>query len=173
MWDKFIENAPGLINEWGPKIIIASLMLLVFWIASSIARKAIFAAGDKADLEYPVVRLMAMAARVTLLIAGIITSLGTLGVDVSELESRDGVISSRSDPQNQTTFAALAGAIEGRIKAMWILGENTLVSDPDVAHTRHALRAIIRVICNTIVIVIHISSITDTIIIIVITISTK
>ncbi len=85
MWDKFIENAPGLINEWGPKIIIASLMLLVFWIASSIARKAIFAAGDKADLEYPVVRLMAMAARVTLLIAGIITSLGTLGVDVSAL----------------------------------------------------------------------------------------
>jgi len=85
MWDKFIENAPGLINEWGPKIIIASLMLLVFWIASSIARKAIFAAGDKADLEYPVVRLMAMAARVTLLIAGIITSLGTMGVDVSAL----------------------------------------------------------------------------------------
>ena len=85
MWDKFIENAPGLINEWGPKIIIASLMLFVFWIASSIARKAIFAAGDKADLEYPVVRLMAMAARVTLLIAGIITSLGTLGVDVSAL----------------------------------------------------------------------------------------
>ena len=48
-------------------------------------RQAIFAAGTKADLEYPVVRLMAMAARVTLLVAGIVTALGTVGVDVSAL----------------------------------------------------------------------------------------
>ena len=85
MWEKFIENAPGLLTDWGPKVLIALLLLLGFWIVSRVVRKAIFAAGDKADLEYPVVRLMAMAARVTLLVAGIVTALGTLGVDVSAL----------------------------------------------------------------------------------------
>ena len=79
------ENLPILIHVWGPKILMAAALLFVFWLASRIARKTIFAAGDKASLEYPVVRLMAMAARVTLLVAGLITALGTLGVDVSAL----------------------------------------------------------------------------------------
>ena len=39
-----------------------------------------------------------------------------LGVDVSELQIRDGVISSRSNAQNQTTFAALARANGGVIR---------------------------------------------------------
>ena len=89
MWNRISEytqeNLPILIHVWGPKILMAAALLFVFWIASRIARKTIFAAGDKADLEYPVVRLMAMAARVTLLVAGLITALGTLGVDVSAL----------------------------------------------------------------------------------------
>ena len=39
-----------------------------------------------------------------------------LGVDVSELEIRDGVISSRANPGNQTTFVALAEANGGVIR---------------------------------------------------------
>jgi len=89
MWNRIQEytqeNLPTLIHVWGPKILMAAGLLFVFWLASRIARKTIFAAGDKASLEYPVVRLMAMAARVTLLVAGLITALGTLGVDVSAL----------------------------------------------------------------------------------------
>ena len=79
------ENLPLIVHVWGPKVLMALVLLLVFWLASRFVRKAIFAAGDKADLEYPVVRLMAMAARVTLLVAGLVTPLGTLGVDVSAL----------------------------------------------------------------------------------------
>ena len=67
MWNRIIEYSqkelPALIHTWGPKILMAAGLLFVFWLASRIARKTIFAAGDKADLEYPVVRLMAMAAR--------------------------------------------------------------------------------------------------------------
>ena len=89
MWNQigesFQENLPIIIHVWGPKILMAIGMLLAFWLVSRIARKAIISAGDKADLEYPVVRLMAMAARVTLLVAGLVTALGTLGVDVSAL----------------------------------------------------------------------------------------
>lgn len=89
MWDQFQEfvqdNLPMIFHVWGPKVLMAAGLLMVFWVASRLARKTIFTAGDKARLEYPVVRLMAMAARVTLLVAGIVTALGTLGVDVSAL----------------------------------------------------------------------------------------
>ena len=83
--DSLIKQAPGLIAQWGPKIALALTLLFVFWLASRIVRKMILAAGEKGEIDYHVVRLMAMAARVGLLIAGIITSLGTLGVDVSAL----------------------------------------------------------------------------------------
>lgn len=38
-----------------------------------------------------------------------------------------------------TKIAALDHAVDGRVKAMWICGENTLVTDPDVKHTTRAL----------------------------------
>ncbi len=41
-----------------------------------------------------------------------------------------------------TKMRALDWATEGAIKGMWICGENTLVSDPDVHHTRHALESL-------------------------------
>ena len=85
MKEAILKQFPDLVQVWGPKFLVAILLLAVFLLASRFIRKAIFAAGDKADLEYPVVRLMAMAARVTLLMAGLVTALGTLGVDVSAL----------------------------------------------------------------------------------------
>ena len=85
LWKSIVDQAPELIANWAPKIGGALLLLFVFWLASRIARKMILAAGEKGEIDYHVVRLMAMTARVGLLIAGIITSLGTLGVDVSAL----------------------------------------------------------------------------------------
>ena len=41
-----------------------------------------------------------------------------------------------------TKIAALDHAVDGRIKAMWICGENTLVTDPDVKHTTKALESL-------------------------------
>lgn len=41
-----------------------------------------------------------------------------------------------------TKIAAMQRAIAGDIKAMWIVGENTLISDPDVHHTEKALDAL-------------------------------
>lgn len=41
-----------------------------------------------------------------------------------------------------TKLKALDWAIDGTMKGMWICGENTLVTDPDVHHTRHALESL-------------------------------
>ena len=85
IWKSILDMGPVLITQWAPKIGGALLLLFVFWLASRIARKVILAAGEKGEVDYHVVRLMAMTARVGLLIAGLITALGTLGVDVSAL----------------------------------------------------------------------------------------
>ena len=78
-------NVAGLVQTWAPKLALAALLFLTFWLLSSLARRAIVAAGKKANIDTHVVRLMAMSARVVLLCLGIITALGTLGVDVSAL----------------------------------------------------------------------------------------
>ena len=65
MKEDILEQFPILVHVWGPKLLMALLLLAIFWFASRMVRQAIFAAGTKADLEYPVVRLMAMAARST------------------------------------------------------------------------------------------------------------
>ena len=100
MKEDILEQFPILLHVWGPKLLMALLLLAIFWFASRMVRQAIFAAGTKADLEYPVVRLMAMAARVTLLVAGIVTALGTVGV-VAEAS------------MNPWDFMALIPVIEG------------------------------------------------------------
>jgi len=41
-----------------------------------------------------------------------------------------------------TKLKALDWAVEKKMKGMWICGENTLVSDPDVHHTKHALESL-------------------------------
>lgn len=47
------------------------------------------------------------------------------------------------DPKKGITkIAALDHAVDGRIQAMWICGENTLVTDPDVKHTTKALESL-------------------------------
>lgn len=44
------------------------------------------------------------------------------------------------DPERGITkIKAMQQALEGKIRAMWIVGENTLVSDPDLHHTQAAL----------------------------------
>ena len=85
LWESIVDQAPGLIWNWAPKIGGALLLLFVFWLASRMVRKLIIAAGAKGEVDDHVVGLMAMTARVSLLIAGLITARGTMGVDVSAL----------------------------------------------------------------------------------------
>ena len=82
---KFDAEMTGLIQHWLPKLALAALLFLIFWLFSSLAKRAIVAAGTKANIDTHVVHLMATSSRVVLLALGIITALGTLEVDVSAL----------------------------------------------------------------------------------------
>ena len=69
---------------------------------------------------------------------------GFQSVDVPEVQAKfEKAWGVPMDPDKGITkLKALDWAVEGTLKGMWICGENTLVSDPDVHHTRHALESL-------------------------------
>ena len=68
----------------------------------------------------------------------------------------DGDIRARFEGQWNTTLPAIPGltvtemvdgALDGRIKAMLVLGENPMMSEPNLAHAQHALEALDLLVC--------------------------
>lgn len=49
-----------------------------------------------------------------------------------------------------TVTEMVEGALEGRIKGMFVMGENPLMSEPNLAHARHALEELDFIVCQDI-----------------------
>jgi small-conductance mechanosensitive channel len=69
-----------------PRLGLALIIFVAFWIAAKIMHRVVSAAlaslgADRAEI----VKLLATAARATLLVFGAITALGTVGIDVTAL----------------------------------------------------------------------------------------
>lgn len=69
----------------GLKVGISAVVLLVFWILANVTKRAIIKISGRLGLEPNLALLLARTAKITLIIFGIITALGTLGVNVSAL----------------------------------------------------------------------------------------
>lgn len=70
---------------WTPKIGIAIFVFLIFWLFSKITRKAIHTAGNKAHLDDHITNLLGKTTQYGLMAFGVISALGTLGINVSAL----------------------------------------------------------------------------------------
>ena len=75
----------GLAIDWSQKIGLALLILLGFWILAIVIRKIIRKAGVATGIDASVVNLLARVAIVVIWIMGLITALGTVGIDVSAI----------------------------------------------------------------------------------------
>ena len=69
----------------GPKVVISVCILLIFWILAKVANRAIIKISRQLELDASLATLLARTAKITLIIFGFITALGTLGVNVSGL----------------------------------------------------------------------------------------
>jgi small conductance mechanosensitive channel len=76
-----IEALPRQAADWLPKVGSALLILFVFWVLAVVTRKGGVAAG----IDSSVINLLARSAHVVLLVIGLVTTLGTLGIDVSAI----------------------------------------------------------------------------------------
>jgi len=68
-----------------PKIIMSIVVVIAFWILSRILKKIIMRFGQKRSLNKDVLNLIAKTIHVILIIMGIISALGTLGIDISAI----------------------------------------------------------------------------------------
>lgn len=70
---------------WAPKIIGVLIVIAVFIVLSSISKKIILRISKRLELDTSLSYLFARTSRVALIIIGMITALGTIGIDVSAL----------------------------------------------------------------------------------------
>tara|TARA_B100000530_G_scaffold328856_1_gene270120 strand:+ start:569 stop:1168 length:600 start_codon:yes stop_codon:yes gene_type:complete len=78
-------NFSGLVMDWVQKIGVSLLILIGFWILAIIVRKIIRKAGNATGIDSSVVNLLARVANVVLWIVGLVTALGTVGINVSAI----------------------------------------------------------------------------------------
>ena len=69
----------------GPKIGISVVIFLIFWILANVANRAIIKISKQMELNASLATLLARTAKITLIIFGFVTALGTLGINVSAL----------------------------------------------------------------------------------------
>ena len=84
-----MENLVQILLEdatlWAPKIVGVIVIFIVFYVLSKIIKKVIINATEKMKFEKNITSLLARTSSITLLIFGIVTALGTLGINVSAL----------------------------------------------------------------------------------------
>ena len=85
MKEYLTEALPRQAADLLPKVGSALLVLIVFWLLAVVARKVVRKAGVAAGIDSSVINLLARSAHVVLLVIGLVTALGTLGIDVSAI----------------------------------------------------------------------------------------
>jgi len=75
-----------------PRLAIGILVFCAFWVVSLVVQKIIRRLGEKGDLDRDVLNLLKKTAKVSLLVFGGVTALGTWGVNVSALVAGLGLV---------------------------------------------------------------------------------
>ena len=70
---------------WAPKVVGVIVIFVVFFILSKIIKRIIISAAERLEIDGNVTSLLARASSVTLIIFGVVTALGTLGINVSAI----------------------------------------------------------------------------------------
>ena len=70
---------------WLPKLGMAIAIFFCFWVISKITQNVLRKSGDRLNLKEPIRSLVSGVAKISILVLGAITALGTLGINVSAL----------------------------------------------------------------------------------------
>lgn len=79
--ENLLENA----IIWAPRIGGATAIFLVFLILAKLIKRIIIQITEKVDVENNLLLLLARTSSITLIIIGLITGFGTLGINISAL----------------------------------------------------------------------------------------
>lgn len=83
--ENFINILLELVIDWLPRLGVAILILLFFWLLVKLLSRLIFSVAGRLEMDANLVMLFVRAARLSLWMLGLITTFGTLGVDITAL----------------------------------------------------------------------------------------
>lgn len=85
MMDIAIDRFLKLIDYWTPRVLVAMLIFFGFWLAARVVDRAISKAFTHTRLNVLVTTLLSRSAHIALVVFGLVTALGTLGLNISAL----------------------------------------------------------------------------------------
>ncbi len=87
-----MPDAQQLLNEaatqtsvWAPKLLGVLVIIALFFIAAKVLKRVIRLASQRFDLDPNIASLFLRTGNITLIVFGVVTALGTLGINVSAL----------------------------------------------------------------------------------------
>lgn len=80
-----IQRFLNLIDYWTPHVLVAILIFLGFWLIARLSDRFIGRVFSRAGLNVLVATLLSRAAHIALVVFGVVTALGTLGINISAL----------------------------------------------------------------------------------------
>src|ERR1700752_3517987 len=81
VWRTAIERAVLFV----PQVATAIVLFIVFWLVAISVERLIKRAGDARKMHGDALFVLSRAAKIALLAIGVVTALGTLGVDVADM----------------------------------------------------------------------------------------
>lgn len=118
------EQVLKLTAFWSPRVGIALAIVLAAWIAAKLIDRAIARLCERTRLNVLIASLLSRAAHIALIVFGIVTALGTLGINISALVAGLGL-----------TGFALGFALRDTISNL-LAGVLLLIYRPFDVHTR-------------------------------------
>lgn len=81
MWETILTEA----STYAPRLLVAALVFGAFWLAGVVLRGVVVRVGEARGVDRYLARLFGKSVRLTMIIVGAVTALGTAGVDVTAL----------------------------------------------------------------------------------------
>ena len=85
MTEVAFERFFKLVDYWTPHVLVAILIFLGFWIVARLSDRFISKVFSHTRLNVLVTTLLSRAAHIALVVFGVVTALGTLGINISAL----------------------------------------------------------------------------------------
>lgn len=115
-------------TQWLPRVVGVIAIIIIFYIISKVAQVAIIKAGARLKFDSNLSSLFARTSKITLIILGFVTALGTLGINISALVAGLGLTGFALGFALKDTISNLLSGVLILLYRPFILGNTIVIS---------------------------------------------
>lgn len=126
--DSIVEILLSEVTRWIPKVVGAVVFFLVFLVLTRIVKGLITRSAQRLGLDGQLTSLLVRISKITLIIFGLITALGTLGLNVSALVAGLGLTGFALGFAMKDTISNLLSGVLILVYRPFKMGERIMIS---------------------------------------------